>query len=288
MNTSPKGARLGKGLAALMGEAVGTAPPTAQVRLAAIDLLEPNPYQPRMAMAEVNLEELADSIRAQGILQPLLVRPHPTDADRFQIVAGERRWRAAGLAGLHEVPVYLREMTDAEAAAAALVENLQREDLNPIDEAEGLHRLVSDFGFTHEAMGQAVGKSRAHITNMLRLLQLPPAVQASVRDGGLTYGHARALISHPDPVAAAQKVISRGLSVRQTESLLTREASDRPRRQRRGQTPELAAVEKELSEGLGLGVKVVASKNGHGQITIEFSSWDQLEDVRRRLVPPQA
>jgi len=286
MNTTPKGARLGKGLAALMGEAAAGIPAaTSQVRMAAIDLLEPNPFQPRLSMSESNLEELADSIRAQGILQPILVRPHPSEPDRFEIVAGERRWRAAGLAGLHEVPVYERVMTDAEAAAAALVENLQREDLNPIDEAEGLQRLVKEFGFTHETMGNAVGKSRAHISNMLRLLQLPPPVQASVREGELSYGHARALISHPDPVNAAQKVIARGLSVRQTESLLTREASHKPRRQRRAQTPELEGIEKQIADALGLGVKIMASDAGGGQISIQFTNWDQLEDVRRRLVP---
>ncbi len=179
--TSP---RLGRGLAALLGDMAVQAPPVAgTIRQVPIDLLEPNPFQPRTTMDAGALEELAQSIRAQGILQPLLVRPHPAAPDRFQIVAGERRWRAAGAAGLHEVPALVRDMADTDAAAVALVENLQRQDLNPIDEAEGYDRLLSQFGLTQEALGQAVGKSRSHVTNILRLLNLPPAVKQAVRNG---------------------------------------------------------------------------------------------------------
>ncbi len=176
--------RLGRGLAALLGDiAVQVPSDTGTVRQVPLDLLEPNPFQPRTIIEPAALEELAQSIRLRGILQPLLVRPHPATADRFQIVAGERRWRAAGAAGLHEVPALVREMADTEAAAIALVENLQRQDLNPIDEAEGYDRLLTQFGLTQEALGQAVGKSRSHVTNMLRLLNLPPLVKEAVRKG---------------------------------------------------------------------------------------------------------
>ena len=189
------------------------------VRHVPLDLLEPNPYQPRSSIDPTALEELTQSVRLRGILQPLLVRPHPVTAGRFQIVAGERRWRAAGAAGLHEVPALVHDMTDTEAAAVALVENLQRQDLNPIDEAEGYDRLLTQFAYTQEALGQAVGKSRSHIANTLRLLNLPPRVKEALQKGEISAGHARALLAHPAPEAGLREVIDRQLSVRQTEAL---------------------------------------------------------------------
>lgn len=284
MSGTTKNPRLGKGLAALMGESQAElVKPGDPVRDLDLDLLEPNPFQPRMDMPEEALSELADSIRAQGILQPILVRPHPSVEGRYQIVAGERRWRAAALAGLHQVPVYVRQLPDISAAAAALVENLQRQDLNPIEEAEGLKRLIDDFEFTHDAMGEALGKSRPHITNTLRLLQLPPEVQLHVRDGSLSAGHARTLLSHPDPKAAMERVIARGMSVRQTERLVQTALSREPRRSRRSADPNVRALETDLSDALGLRVRLSVNADGAGQVVITVDNWLQIEDLKERL-----
>ena len=284
MNTTTKNPRLGKGLAALMGEMTAAeAPPAASVRPVGIDLLEPNPFQPRMDMPEEALEDLAASIRVQGILQPILVRPHPTEPDRYQIVAGERRWRAAGLAGLHEVPIYMRVLSDVDAAAAALVENLQRQDLNPIEEAEGLKRLIDEFGFTHETMGHAISKSRSHITNMLRLLHLPDPVQLNVREGKLTFAHARAMLKHPDPVTIMPKIIARGLSVRQTEQLITRDTLPKPARVKPGKDADVRAFETEMTDAIGMRVRVTIGPDGRGQVVITVENWLQIEDLKARL-----
>jgi ParB family transcriptional regulator, chromosome partitioning protein len=278
--------RLGRGLAALLGDvAVQPSPPGASVRQIPLDLLEPNPFQPRTTIDAVSLEELAQSIRLRGVLQPLLVRPHPSVEDRYQIVAGERRWRAAGSAGLHEVPALVQPMSDTEAAAVALVENLQRQDLNAMDEAEGYSRLLTQFGLTQEALGQAVGKSRSHIANTLRLLNLPDAVKQALRAGEITAGHARALLTHPAPDAGLRQVIDRQLSVRQTEALASREppgertlADDL----RRGHGPDAAALEHHLSEQLGLTVKVTF--NGRrGMIQFHYDGLDQLDTLLRRF-----
>ncbi|HME25707.1 MAG TPA: ParB/RepB/Spo0J family partition protein [Acetobacteraceae bacterium] len=280
------GPRLGRGLAALLGDAAVPVPAGgATVRKVPLDLLEPNPFQPRSSIDPAALEELTQSIRLRGILQPLLVRPHPAAAGRYQIVAGERRWRAAGAAGLHEVPALVNEMTDIEAAAVALVENLQRQDLNPMDEAEGYDRLLTRFEFTQEALGQAVGKSRSHIANTLRLLGLPPAVKAALRKGEITAGHARALLASPAPETALRDVIDRQLSVRQTEALATR----KPSAERtladdllRGHGPDAMALERYLSEQLGLTVKVTF--NGRrGVIQFHYTDVDQLDNLLSRL-----
>ncbi len=280
------GPRLGRGLAALLGEAAVQAPVQGpSVRRVPLDLLEPNPFQPRSSIDPIGLDELAQSIRLRGILQPLLVRPHPTIADRYQIVAGERRWRAAGAAGLHEVPALIQEMADTEAAAIALVENLQRQDLNPMDEAEGYDRLMSQFEFTQEALGQAVGKSRSHVANTLRLLNLPSEVKDALRGGRITAGHARALLAHPAPVSALRVVIERQLSVRQTEALAQREQAterlpaDDPSPAR---SSDAAALERRLSEQLGLAVKVTF--NGRrGSIQFYYTDLDQLDNLLGRL-----
>jgi len=230
------------------------------------------------------LEELAQSIRLRGVLQPLLVRPHPTSAGRYQIVAGERRWRAAGAAGLHEVPTLVHDLPDTEAAAVALVENLQRQDLNPMDEAEGYDRLVSQFQFTQEALGQAVGKSRSHIANTLRLLNLPAALRQALRQGQITAGHARALLTHTSPESALREVLDRQLSVRQTEALVSR----RPPPERtladgaRGHGPDEVALERSLSEQLGLAVKVTSNGRG-GVVQLYYTNLDQLDYLLARL-----
>lgn len=286
MSKTPRSTRLGKGLAALMGEivpAADSASPPGTVREVGIDQLEPSPFQPRMDMPEEAMGELAASIRERGILQPILVRPHPSAPGRYQIIAGERRWRAAGLAGLHQVPVYVRALPDIDAAAAALVENLQRQDLNPIEEAEGLRRLIEEFGFTHDQMGQAVSKSRPHITNTLRLLQLPVGVQMGVREGKLSFAHARTIVTHPDPEAAMAKVIARGLSVRQTEKLVQRDMAPKPPRKTASRDPNLRAAETDFADALGLRVRMLVGPDGKGQIIISVDNWLQIEDLKERL-----
>lgn len=250
-----------------------------------LDLLEPNPFQPRSSIDPAALEELSQSIRLRGILQPLLVRPHPATAGRYQIVAGERRWRAASAAGLHEVPALVQDMADAEAAAVALVENLQRQDLNPMDEAEGYDRLLTQFGLTQEALGQAVGKSRSHVANTLRLLNLPPEVKDALRQGSISAGHARAILTHPAPLTALREVIDRQLSVRQTETLATREppanrtASDDLLH---GRGPDAVALERSLSEQLGLTVKVTFNGK-RGVLQFHYTNLDQLDNLLSRL-----
>lgn len=278
MKTRDSGPRLGRGLAALLGD-VPKAEQGGPARQSPIDLLDPSPYQPRRAMDQENLRELAESIRARGILQPLLVRPSPADGSRFQIIAGERRWRAAAMAGLHEVPVLVRSLTDLEAMAAALVENLQRQDLNAIEEAEGYRRLVDEFGMTHETLAEAVGKSRPHLTNALRLLNLPEPVKQAVRDGTISAGHARALLSLSVPESALAAVIDQGLSVRQTEALAQRKPRET---EPRIKDPDLIALEREMSEELGLSVEI-ASRGETGSVRIFYRTLEQLDAVLLRL-----
>jgi ParB family chromosome partitioning protein len=290
MSRKDAGPRLGRGLAALMGDA---APPEFAASPAgpsgiAIELLEPGPFQPRGPFDPAALTELVESVKARGILQPLLVRPHPDDPSRFQIIAGERRWRAAQAAGLHEVPALVRDLTDTDAMAAALVENLQRQDLNAMEEAQGYRRLLDEFGLTQEQLAEAVGKSRSHVANMMRLLNLPATVQGEVRNGALTAGHARALLAHPDPARAALQVIARGLNVRQTEAL----AASRPARddsgpattRTRSKDAETQALETELSERLGLKVEIAFDGKG-GTVRIHYRSLDQLDGLVALLSP---
>ena len=285
MNAKDSGPRLGRGLAALMGDAAprpGPNPAQPGIRGLAIDVLRPGPFQPRGPMDVAALAELTDSIRARGILQPLLVRTHPETTGLYQIIAGERRWRAAAAAGLHEVPALVRVLSDADAMAAALVENLQREDLNPIEEAQGYARLTGEFGMTHEALAQAIGKSRAHVGNTLRLLNLPSRVQEMLRAGSLTAGHARALLTHPDPETAAAAIVAGNLTVRQAETLASRKAAPAP--ESRPTDPDRAALERELSEKLGLRVQLLY-EGSSGQVRIHFRSLDQLDSLIQLLSP---
>ncbi len=277
MSSNP---RLGRGLAALMGDAPALSEGAAGVSIQAIsiDSLEPGPFQPRVSMAPEALAELVESIKARGILQPLLARRHPKQGGRYQIIAGERRWRAAQQAGLHEVPVLVRDLGDSDAMAAALVENLQRQDLNAIEEADGYKRLIEEFGLTQEQLGAAVGKSRSHIANCLRLLNLPASVRADVQDGRLSAGHARALLSHANPEIAARMVIEKGLNVRQTEGLLTNRSSAPEKVPPAPKDPETAALERDLSERLGLKVEISFDGRG-GQVRIAYRSLDQLDNV---------
>ncbi len=279
MKEQPK--RLGRGLAALLGEAAAPQSTTAPgVQQLPVDMLEPSPFQPRQEMDESALQELADSIAQRGILQPLLVRPTPGRPDHYQIIAGERRWRAAQRISLHEVPVLVRPLSDSDAMAAGLVENLQREDLNAIEEAEGYKRLLEEFSLSQDKLGEAVGKSRAHIGNIIRLLKLPEPVRAMLRQGKITAGHARALLTHPDPLKAAKDIVKRDLSVRQTEALAAQ--ATRPAKIAAGTAPradsDVEALANSLSERLGLKVQIKFNGKG-GAVTLNYTDLDQLDSL---------
>jgi len=278
--------RLGRGLAALLGD--GPMRPQSEksgsVSAVAIDQIDANPFQPRSDFDPVELESLAESIRVQGVLQPILVRAHPTAPERYQIVAGERRFRAAMQAGLTEIPVILRDMDDSDAAVVALVENLQRQDLNAIEEAEGYQRLLTDFGLTHESVGYAVSKSRSHIGNTIRLLRLPAAVLKVVRSGTLSSGHARALINAPNPEALAEQIVKRGMSVRQTEMLVNKTVAARGApRTVTAKGPDTADLERRVSEALGCRVTITTARKGGGEVSIQFRDLFQLDDLIARL-----
>jgi ParB family chromosome partitioning protein len=252
------------------------------MRQVPIEAIRPSAFQPRRHFADAELDELAQSIREKGVLQPLLVRPlGEADEDAsFELIAGERRWRAAQRAGLHEIPVLLRALNDVEVLEIALVENLQREDLSALEEAEAYTRLMREFGRSQAALAEAVGKSRSHVANTIRLLSLPKSVRNLLESGVLSPGHARALLALPDPAPAAEEVVSRGLNVRATEALVrrrvSRPATATPAPQPRD--PNTAALEWELTDALGLKV-MIANKAGGGTVTIEYSDLDQLDRV---------
>lgn len=279
---------LGRGLSALLDEvgasaaAPGAAPGAAPVTLPIASIL-PNPDQPRRAFDPDSMAELVASVRLRGLLQPILVRP--LGDGTYQIVAGERRWRAAQAAPLHEVPVLIRPLSDSETYEIALVENVQRVDLNPIEEAIGYARLVRDFGHTHEGLAHIVGRSRSHITNLLRLLDLPESVQALVNAGRLTMGHARALLAADDPAALAETVVAGGLSVRATEALAARPAARAKARTGAppAADPNIAALEAELGRAIGTRVSLRADSERSGSITIAYSSLEQLDAICARL-----
>jgi ParB family transcriptional regulator, chromosome partitioning protein len=286
----PKLARrrgLGMGLSALLGGDAdllrAPAPAPAAGSSVPIELLSPSPLQPRRHFAEDELEFLAESIRARGVMQPLLVRPVEGDPRRYEIVAGERRWRAAQRAGVHELPVVVHRLTDREALEVALLENVQRQDLSPIEEADGYRRLIDEFGHTQAELAGALGKSRSHIANLLRLLGLPPSVRSLLDTGALSAGHARALLMARDAGALARKVLDQGLNVRQTERLVQADKSESGRSHR---PPEKDAdtrlLESELSARIGLKVTLKAAGNG-GALTITYRTLDQLDEVLARL-----
>jgi ParB family chromosome partitioning protein len=282
-NTPP---RLGRGLAALLGDVAvrPTAERGSSVSALPIDQIDANPFQPRTDFNADELESLAESIRVQGVLQPILVRSHPTLPERYQIVAGERRFRAAMQAGLTEIPTILRDMDDSDAAVVALVENLQRQDLNAIEEAEGYQRLLVDFGLTHESLGLAVSKSRSHIGNTIRLLKLPDPVLRDVRSGSLSSGHARALINAPNPEALADQILKRGMSVRQAEALVNKAVVARGEpRQPTAKKLDVAALEHRVSEAIGTRVTISTTRKGGGEISIQFRDLYQLEELIDRL-----
>jgi ParB family chromosome partitioning protein len=268
---------LGRGLSALFGE--GAARPGGEggaVREVAIELIRPGAFQPRRRFDEAELEALAQSVREKGVLQPLLVRPVEEAEAAFELIAGERRWRAAQRAGLHRVPVLVRALDDVEALEIALIENLQREDLSALEEAEAYRRLMRDFGRTQANLANAVGKSRSHVANTLRLLGLPDAVQRQVEEGALSAGHARALLAAADPAALAAEIIRRGLNVRMTERLVQHRAGGRRPGARQARNADTAALERDLANALGLRVTIAAKPRG-GALTLHYRDLDQLD-----------
>jgi ParB family chromosome partitioning protein len=276
---------LGMGLSALLGGDADLlrAPPPAVGSSVPIELLVPSPLQPRRHFAEDELEALAESIRARGVMQPLLVRPAAGDPQRYEIVAGERRWRAAQRAGVHELPVVLYRLSDREALELALLENVQRQDLSPIEEADGYRRLIDEFGHTQAELASALGKSRSHIANLLRLLGLPPAVRSLLDAGALSAGHARALLMARDAGAMAKTVLDQGLNVRQTERLVQADKGTSGRSRRApDKDPDTRALERELSSRIGLKVTLKSAGNG-GTLTIAYRTLDQLDEVIGRL-----
>jgi ParB family chromosome partitioning protein len=269
--------------AAPSGQGSGAAQ-SAGPRAIAIDLIQRNPNQPRRHFGEQELVELAGSIKTHGVLQPILVRPIADG--RYEIVAGERRWRAAQRAGLHAIPAVIRELDELEVLEIAIVENVQREDLNPIEEAQGFQALMDRFGRTQQDIADQVGKSRPHIANMLRLLTLPDDLQDMVRDGRLSAGHARAMLTAPDPRGLAKRTIEFGLSVREVEKLAAaaKDARDGARASAGGaeKDADTRAMEQRLSEALGLAV-TITDRNGAGEVKIAYRTLEQLDDVARRL-----
>lgn len=287
---------LGRGLDALLGEVATEAPVKAglagggasdAVQHIGVGAIHPLPGQPRRHFDEAAIEELAASIGTRGVLQPVIVRPAP-DGQGYQLVAGERRWRAAQRAGLHQIPALIRSLDDAATYEIALVENIQRQDLNAIEEAGAYRRLIEDFGHSQDAMARLVGKSRSHVANLLRLLDLPAAVQALVGDGALSMGHARALIGVEDAEGLAARVIRDGLSVRAIEALARKVKGGGRAPQIRsadggGRDADILAVERHLSELLGIGVSIHYGGAGQGVLSLKFASLDQLDMICQRL-----
>jgi ParB family chromosome partitioning protein len=277
---------LGRGLDALLSGSEERADRDALHSLA-LDRIGAGRYQPRTRMDEAALAELAESIKAQGVMQPILVRP--IDGGRYEIVAGERRWRAAERAGLKEIPALVRVVPDQTALALSLIENIQREDLNPLEEAQGLKRLIDEFGLTHEAAALAIGRSRSAVTNLLRLTQLAAPVQALVLGDKLDMGHARALLALPpaQQVTTASRLVAEGLSVREAERLvqtiLHPGVSKTRRGVRRAANGDLARLESELAEALGAAVRIEPTRKGAGRVVIRYSSLDQLDGILAKL-----
>ncbi|HEY3918452.1 MAG TPA: ParB/RepB/Spo0J family partition protein [Stellaceae bacterium] len=276
------GRGLGRGLSALFGDEAEEHAHE-NMRNIAIELLRPGRFQPRRHFDAESLAALTESVRQQGILQPILVRRHPSEPNSYEILAGERRWRAAQAAQLHEVPAIVREMDDRSASEIALIENIQRQDLNAIEEGEGYRRLIEEFGHTQDELGRVLGKSRSHIANTMRLLGLPEEVRMMVIDGRLTAGHARALVTLPDPLSIAREVVSKGLSVRQIELAVRagRERGAAPRAPKLHDA-NIAALEKELTQRLGLKVAIALDGEG-GTLSVRYRTLDQLDVILELL-----
>lgn len=296
MNTkaSSKPAPLGRGLSALFGDtdasyrpgaAANAVEKTATPETIPLAWIRPGAFQPRRRFQESAIDELAESIRHRGVIQPLLVRPLPGEQNAYEIIAGERRWRAAARAGIHDIPVLVRTMSDKEAMEVGLIENVQRQDLSPLEEAEGYKRLLEEFSHTQEGLARIVGKSRPHITNLLRLLTLPDPVKNMIDDGQLTMGHARALVTVDDPFALAQEIVKKGMNVRQAEALAQKASNGKFAKKKtvsKAISADILAIEQDLERLVGLKVKL-APNGTAGSLTFFYRSLDQLDGLIDRL-----
>jgi ParB family chromosome partitioning protein len=277
---------LGRGLSALIGDEASSAPRGEGAkggRTVPVAFLKPNRFQPRKTFAQDDLDNLANSIREKGVLQPILVRPIAGEANAFEIVAGERRWRAAQLAKLHDVPVVVRELTDSESLELAIIENVQRADLNAIEEAAAYHELMDRFGYTQEKLAQQLGKSRSHLANTLRLLKLPESVKAMIRDGRLSAGHARTLVGVPDAEARAKAIVEAGLNVREAEAKAKPKPKGNGTERPRGKDADTRALEASLENILGLSVEIGHRGAKGGELKIAYKTLEQLDDLVARL-----
>jgi ParB family chromosome partitioning protein len=281
--------RLGRGLAALIGDSAAESNAIDQSRgqkKVPIEFVRPNPKNPRRRFTDDTLDELAESIRQKGIIQPIVVRTNANLPDIYEIIAGERRWRAAQRAGLHEVPVVVVDVSERESLELAIIENVQREDLNPIDEARGYEQLAADFGYSQIDLANIIGKSRSHIANTLRLLKLPPSARKLLEEGQITAGHGRALLASADPDSLAKQILENGLSVREAERLAQGEpdkSNDQTRSKvRKEKDADTVALERSLTELLGMAVSI-KHRGEKGELSVRYNSLDQLEDVCRRL-----
>jgi ParB family transcriptional regulator, chromosome partitioning protein len=279
---------LGRGLDALLSGDMETVRDADTLRSLKVGQLQPGKYQPRTHMDQESLSSLADSIKAQGIMQPIVVRL--VGDERYEIIAGERRWRAAQLAGLEEVPVLVREIADEAALAMALIENIQREDLNPLEESNGIKRLIEEFSMTHEAAAQAVGRSRSAVTNLLRLQNLHGNVQEMLMIGKLDMGHARALLTLPEvkQITVAEHIAQKSLSVREAERLVKQMLSEPKAKPEKTVDRDVLALQEEVSQSLGAQVEIKASKKGAGFVKIHYANLDQLDDFLKRLKAGQS
>lgn len=282
--------RLGRGLAALIGdvgEEIGAIERARGQRRVPVEFLRPSARNPRRAFAETDLEDLTASIRERGILQPIIVRSIPGMVDAYEIIAGERRWRAAQRALLHEVPVHVVDADDRMVRELAIIENVQRADLNPLEEAAGYEQLMQDYSYTQQDVAQIIGKSRSHIANTLRLLNLPELTKQLVLIGQLTAGHARALLSLPDPDAMAQRAVSQGLTVRDLEKMVQEQSAPKaeaaPRKPKAEKDADTRQIERELSEATGLKVTIDATNSDSGQVVLRYTKFDQLDAIIERL-----
>ncbi len=289
MAEDPARRRLGRGLASLLGDngavtatATTAAPDRRPPRKLPIALLRPNPRNPRRAFDEAGLAELVASVRERGVVQAILVRPVPGGGEGYEIIAGERRWRAAQKAGLHEVPVAIHEVSDREALELAIIENVQRADLNAIEEAQGYQQLIDDHQYSQSQLAEVIGKSRPHIANTLRLMKLPEPVQAYVRAGKLSAGHARALVALDDPETLARRIVEEGMSVREAEALGSAGRKKSAQRAPETKSADTRAVEKQLADVLGLEVTISDGPKG-GDVRIRYRTLEQLDDICRRL-----
>lgn len=284
MNSPMQKSRLGRGLASLIGEPANSEPrlpPEGEQRVVAIDQIRGGKMNPRKDFRDEELAELTESIRQKGLVQPIIVRADPEGG--YEIVAGERRWRASQKAGLHAIPVIVRELNDQEVLELAIIENVQRADLNAIEEAGGYNELMVRFGYTQERMAEVIGKSRSHVANTLRLLKLPDGVKLLVQDGRLTAGHARALIGREDADALAIRIVEQDLNVREVEALVQALENPKERRRVRDKDADTRAFEKELADTLGLKVEIKRGSGESGTLLIKYGNFDQLEYIKQRI-----